>query len=129
MPAIILNSSPDRWPGCLLKQFEPLATYFRIKGAAKASYVSARLRKAADETISDRVGHDCKYNRNPTVVPLESRCRASAVGKNDVRSERDELAPFHSITSSARERSVGGTSRPSAFAVLRLITSSNLVGC
>src|SRR5262249_49325156 len=35
----------------------------------------------------------------------------------------------HSITSSARPRSIGGTSRPSAFAVLRLITSSYLVGC
>ena len=35
---------------------------------------------------------------------------------------RDELAPFHhSITSSARASSVGGTSRPSALAVLRLI--------
>ena len=43
--------------------------------------------------------------------------------------QRDELAPFHSITSSARASSDGGTSRPSAFAVLRLITSSNLVGC
>src|SRR5262249_16097630 len=42
--------------------------------------------------------------------------------------QRDELAPLHSITSSARARSVGGTSRPSAFAVLRLITSSYLVG-
>ena len=35
----------------------------------------------------------------------------------------------HSITSSARASSVGGTSRPSALAVLRLMTSSNLVGC
>src|SRR5262249_4811559 len=41
---------------------------------------------------------------------------------------RYELAPLHSITSSARASSVGGTSRPSAFAVLRLITSSYLVG-
>ena len=40
-----------------------------------------------------------------------------------------ELAALHSITSSARASSVGGTSRPSAFAVLRLITRSNLVGC
>src|SRR5438128_8385674 len=37
--------------------------------------------------------------------------------------------PHHSITSSARASSVGGTSRPSALAVLRLITSSNVVGC
>src|SRR5262249_4889865 len=44
--------------------------------------------------------------------------------------ERDDLAPAaHSITSSAAACRVSGTSRPSAFAVLRLITSSNLVGC
>src|SRR5262249_23577616 len=47
--------------------------------------------------------------------------------------QRDELAAFHpcahSITSSATASSVGGTSRPRAFAVLRLMTSSNFVGC
>src|SRR6516165_2783858 len=44
--------------------------------------------------------------------------------------DRDELAPpHHSITSSARASSVGGISRPSALAVFRLITSSNLAGC
>src|SRR5262249_41924871 len=37
--------------------------------------------------------------------------------------QRDELAPFHSITSLATESSVGGIVRPSALAVLRLITS------
>src|SRR5262245_66207852 len=42
--------------------------------------------------------------------------------------QADELAALHSITSSARASSVGGTSRPSVFAVLRLITSSYLVG-
>src|SRR5215475_2843126 len=35
---------------------------------------------------------------------------------------------IYSITSSARASSIGGTSRPSALAVLRLITSSYLVG-
>jgi hypothetical protein len=35
---------------------------------------------------------------------------------------------IHSITSSARASSIAGISRPSAFAVLRLILSSNLVG-
>ena len=34
----------------------------------------------------------------------------------------------YSITSSARASSVGGTMRPSILAVLRLMTSSNLVG-
>src|SRR6266540_875581 len=42
--------------------------------------------------------------------------------------QRDEFAAIHSITSSARASSVGGTSRPSALAVLRLTTSSNLTG-
>src|SRR5262249_28039592 len=38
--------------------------------------------------------------------------------------KRDELAPVHSITSSARASGVGGTWSPSALAVLRLTTSS-----
>ena len=37
--------------------------------------------------------------------------------------------PSYSITSSARASTVGGISRPSALAVLRLITSSNFIGC
>src|SRR3954462_987901 len=65
---------------------------------------------------------------------------ARSLGRGDTRpvqsgsrhcrtDKRDELAPLHSITSSANASSIGGTSSPSALAVLRLITSSNLVGC
>jgi hypothetical protein len=39
----------------------------------------------------------------------------------------DELAPLHSITPSARASSVGGNSRPSALAVLRLMHRENCV--
>ena len=39
-----------------------------------------------------------------------------------------EVIRPYSITSSARASSVGGISKPSALAVLRLITSSYLVG-
>jgi hypothetical protein len=42
--------------------------------------------------------------------------------------QRNEFPPLHSITSSARASSVDGTVRPSAFAVLKLITNLNLVG-
>src|SRR5262249_42477574 len=42
--------------------------------------------------------------------------------------KRDELAPLHSITSSAMASTPGGTVRPSAPAVFMLMTSSNLVG-
>src|SRR5262245_42088723 len=43
--------------------------------------------------------------------------------------QRDEFAPPHSITSSARASRVGGTSKPKALAVFRLTTNSNLVPC
>src|SRR5262249_30271632 len=43
--------------------------------------------------------------------------------------KRDELAPPHSITSSAMLSSDGGTVRPSIRAVWALMTSSNLVDC
>src|SRR5262249_8175290 len=43
--------------------------------------------------------------------------------------QRDELAPPHSITSSAMERTSPGMIRPRALAVLRLISSSNLPDC
>jgi len=39
------------------------------------------------------------------------------------------LPSHHSITSSASASNLSGTSSPSAFAVLRLITNSNFVGC
>src|SRR5262249_32170026 len=41
--------------------------------------------------------------------------------------QRDERATLHSITSSARASNCGGTGRPSARAVCRLMTNSNLV--
>ena len=41
---------------------------------------------------------------------------------------RDELAPFHSMTSSARNRKDSGMLNPMALAVFRLTTNSNLTG-
>src|SRR5262249_11593801 len=55
--------------------------------------------------------------------PCRQRPRCCAAG------QRDELAPLHSITSSASASSLSGMVRPSALAVLRLITNSNLVDC
>jgi hypothetical protein len=57
---------------------------------------------------------------NDVIHELVIRCSAAE--------ERDEPAPVHSITSSARASNVSGTVRPSALAVLRLMTSSNFVG-
>src|SRR5262249_48239558 len=43
--------------------------------------------------------------------------------------KRHELAAFHSITSSASASSFSGIVTPSALAIVRLMTKSNLVGC
>ena len=46
---------------------------------------------------------------------------------NRTAKKRDELPPSHSIISSARASNIGGMVRPSALAVLRLITNSIFV--
>src|SRR5262245_61449388 len=51
-------------------------------------------------------------------------------GENGPANRGDERSPVHhSMTWSARSSTDCGIVRPSAFAVLRLMTSSNLVGC
>src|SRR5262249_35208016 len=57
------------------------------------------------------------------------RARRERPCRRRAAEERDEFAPSHSITSSARAISVGGMARPIALAVIRLTISSNLVGC
>src|SRR5262244_2730557 len=66
---------------------------------------------------------DADHRHRPLLRARRERPRRSRTAE-----QRDELAALHSITSSARVSSVAGTARPSALAVLRLISSSNLVG-
>src|SRR5262249_38713979 len=56
------------------------------------------------------------------------RARPERPRRSCAAEQRDELAPFHSITWSAVICMIRGTVRPSALAVLRLMTSSNLFG-
>jgi hypothetical protein len=56
-------------------------------------------------------------------IPLLRAPRKRPRGRR-AANQRDELAPSHPITSSAQASNVGGISRPSAFAVLRLMISS-----
>src|SRR5262249_39216026 len=66
---------------------------------------------------------------NPDLfVPLALLCACRERPRRRAAEQRDERAPFHSITSSASCCSCNGTSRPTALAVLMLTTSSNLVG-
>src|SRR5262249_39592378 len=56
------------------------------------------------------------------------RARRERPRRRRAADEHDELASFHSITSSARSGNAGGMFNPSTRAVLRLTTSSYLVG-
>src|SRR5262249_627611 len=67
----------------------------------------------------------------PPHATLASRRPAMALPGSDLHRLIAPALPGafpHSITSSARASKVGGTVRPSAFAVLRLSTKSYLIG-
>src|SRR3974377_2069888 len=62
------------------------------------------------------------------IVVVDSLKRLTPTGRLEKRTHAVQQLPRYSITSSARCRKNKGTSRPSALAFLRLITSSNFVG-
>ncbi len=88
------------------------------------------LQECPDASLKFRIvrGYGQKYADAPHPLGLlrarreRPRCRGAA-------NERDERAAVHSMTSSARTSSDVGISRPSALAVVMLMTRSNLVGC
>jgi len=84
----------------------------------------------ADAKLKYRIVRGCGQQRTdrPHALAL-LRPRRERPRDWDPAEQRYELAPSHSITSSVSASSVSGISRPRAFAVLRLITSSNWVGC
>src|SRR5262249_61354765 len=80
-----------------------------------------------------RIGVGCtrpaREHANPPHAFALLRARRERQRRRRAPEQRYECAASdHSITSSARVTSVGGRSRPSALAVLRLIVSSILVG-
>jgi hypothetical protein len=62
-----------------------------------------------------------------SLVPFRGPSQGSSL--SILTEPRYETRPAHSITSSARASNLSGMVSPSVFAVARLITSSNLVGC
>src|SRR5262249_59457628 len=88
------------------------------------------------ETLTERCQIVRRHPGRPAVENPDHRhrrllrpCRERPGGRRTAE-QRDEVAPVaHSITSSARPSSVGGMVRPIALAVVKLMASSNLVGC
>jgi hypothetical protein len=89
------------------------------------------LRKHYDAGLRFRIVRgDCHEDADPTHPISLLRPRRERPRDRRAAEKRDELAAAaHSITSSAATSNLSGTARPSALAVLRLMTNSNLVGC
>src|SRR5262249_31220561 len=110
-------------------------------GAAAPQEVVAAKAPSRDEapivklnTFRAKLCRKHAHARDIATRPIEANrrlLRACRQRPNCCRAteKRDEIATLHSITSSARASKVGGTSMPSAFAVLRFNTSSNFVAC
>src|SRR5262249_1118219 len=92
----------------------------------------AALDQAVAAQLVEQRGHHRRSARigvqdTDAIGPTVLRTRHERLRRRAAE-QRHELAPSHSITSSASASSLSGISRPSVFAVLRLITSSNFVG-
>src|SRR5262245_10105550 len=89
------------------------------------------LQKGAKSRLSFGIVCGQRHQHANTSHPLGLlRPRRERPRRRCATKQRYELAPSdHSITSSARASNVGGTSRPSTFAVVKLMSRSNLVGC
>src|SRR5262249_20946338 len=89
---------------------------FDIAGFPKA--LTARAHPVlADQRWRSSKQADDRHSRRL----LRPRCQWA---RRRAAEQREEIAPFHSITSSAVASSVEGTAMPSSLAVRRLITSS-----
>src|SRR5262249_44168768 len=84
-----------------------------------------RFAKGAKHRRERRRRPDHGYAPNPTSL---LRARRERPTDRRAAEQRDECAALHSITSSASATNLSGTSRPSAFAVLRFMIISNFVG-
>ena len=101
----------------------PFGAKYIVRSAAVAASeagIKQRVVISVFDNVEDRSAQTCR----PAVLLRRSRPPVRA--RTGTHAVQQRVA--YSITSSARASSVGGTSRPSAFAVLRLTTSSSLVG-
>src|SRR5262245_1846021 len=116
----------------LLRRFwNSAAGFWGQYGTSVSWFLSAGSPDAADEgacRVQSRCNEFAAQGR-PGASDVKGALVYLLVGLLRAAEQRYELAAFHSITSSARASSVGGTVRASALAVLRLMINSKRVGC
>src|SRR5262249_52701692 len=91
--------------------------------------LSQALQERRVAGLPDRIvrGQAIKHANARQAAVLLRACRERPCGRTSEKG--DEIAALHSTTSSARASSLSGIWRPSALAVLRLITNANLMDC
>src|SRR5262245_25751143 len=109
------------WPGALVVGLD-----FRAPNRNLCFGACARTRLGLPDWMN-RVNVVHLHSLLASQRPISPRGSASGHAAGTAAEQRDELAPPHSITSSARARKDSGIVRPIAFAALTLTTSSNLV--
>jgi hypothetical protein len=87
-------------------------------GRSREAVADCKRGELLDPAIEECVGTNDERTSSQWCARREWPCRRAA-------RQRDEVAPSHSITSSARASSLSGTVRPSALAVFVFMTSSN----
>ena len=119
----------DRWPDdvsrtlSLISSAPPAANAARRSGRSSHRPRWARLSKVQSVDQRMRPGMRCRLSSGRAVAHVQG----SYLPLPDPRTARQEGVPIRSPQSRSRNNS--GIVSPRAFAVLRLITRSNLIGC
>src|SRR5262249_52661314 len=107
-----------------------------LHGQVLALDVAALPQDVDEDVLADRLAGPRWRARDQHPEPVDSPRRPRRLclggerrGEHGDSSSEKRAPARHWITSSARASTAGGMVRPRAFAVLRLITSSNFVGC
>jgi hypothetical protein len=126
----------ERWPGALhvdwdnLEDADGVASLLQLlmprhSPALEVVGFAEALAEPGNKGRIERSGIDEADHRHRRLL----RPRRQRPSDRRAAEKRDELAPPHSITSSARASSVGGTVMPNTRAVSALMTNSNLLDC
>src|SRR5579864_4875656 len=113
----------------VMPAFEPMVFDGNVLAFDKAGFAQAFAERGDKTRVGiGRPGPQKRDHRQRRLLRMRDerplyRCRRRATEKGD------DLAPPHSITSSARPSKESGKVRPSVFAVLRLRTSWTFSAC
>src|SRR5262244_3964274 len=132
VPPVTITSTCDPTSSAARSsRFDPILSAFPLEGDGSSLDIPKVL-QALHECLGpwrERCRRTRQKDANTRHLMGLLRARRERPRDSLAAEKRDELAPLHSFTSSASESKLSEILIPSALAVLRLITVSNLVGC